>query len=673
MKILYRIQQIQRAEIAVAAILAVVAFALSGVGIFQISGGHQDFGWSGGSLNPHWMRVWASPAPAILAAFVTPIPALYLLIMHLGAGVGAIMQGHPFDGILLFLMGGLTLIPSAIGMAFHGLRTKLIDRMVASQGERESGAFEAQSPMPPSVQGNRSTLQGSAMPEAQAEDLSQAFKPVTPRIDFSSLDGMDEVKIKLLEAGREAVKKGQGAATGRNGVLLHGEPGNGKTTFAEALAGELKVPFMQVTIGDVGSRWIGQTPEQLRAAFAAAQKHAPMVLFLDEVDSIITDRSDSQSNGADDRKNTNVFLTEAVRLRGTGVVLMAATNLLDNLDPAAIREGRFDWKVEIPNPDYKARLGLLKKGVADTGRDVVDGVLESLAVRWAGFSVSRFRAISKEIKSYAGAQPLTFVDFHHALRQIQGNADRVPESAKTLREMILSGKNRKTLEGVVARLKSPFELERQGGTLPSGVLFVGPPGTGKTEAARAIARESGWSLVVTNGSELVRDRNQLKTIYKRACAARPSIVFIDEADDVLRDRSVSYNGQVTNELLTIMEGTYDRVPDVVFVAATNNPEIIDAALLRAGRFTEKAVFENPSVDDLVSYLRTWSASAGWQLDGDPAVVAAMLSGQSIANVRGVLDVAVNRAIANGCTVTTVNGPKVLSIANVQEAMETVLV
>lgn len=673
MNILYRIQQIQRAEVTLAGFLAVVALMLSIAGVVQLTSADQsNYGWSGGAANPHWMRVWASPAAAILAAFVTPLPSLYLVIMHVGAGVGAIIQGHILDGVLLFVMGGLTLIPSAIGIALHGLRVKLVNKLLTSRG----GAGNSQSASAHIAHrepvAHRTIAQSNPESSDHDADLSQQFKPISPRIDFSSLDGMDALKAQLLEAGKESLRRATGKAAGRNGVLLHGDPGNGKTAFAEALAGQLKVPFMQVTIGDVGSRWVGQTPEQLRAVFASAQRHAPMVLFLDEVDSIIANRSDSSSSGVDDRKNTNVFLTEAVRLRGTGVVLIAATNLIESLDPAAVREGRFDWKIEIPNPDLAARRGIIKKSLADAKREVTDDVLDSLAVRWVGFSVARLRAVAREAAITSGVGPLSFSDFHQALRRVQGNADRVPESAKELGDLILSERVRKTLEGVVSRLKDPFDLEQQGGTLPSGLLFAGPPGTGKTEAARAIARETGWSFIVTSGSELTKDRNQLNSVYKRACDSRPSIVFIDEADDVLRDRATSYSAHVTNELLTIMEGSKDRVRDVVFIAATNNPDIVDQALLRAGRFTEKAVFENPSHDDLVRYLISWSKVSGWGLGGDVKSVASMLTGQSIANVRGVLNVAVNRAIASGRTRSGSDDGKVILESDFQEAMDSVL-
>ena len=489
--------------------------------------------------------------------------------------------------------------------------------------------------------------------QAAGQESGLSVVAERPRTTYSDISGMADLKAKLLEAAGPIVEQARSRKGSQkpasNGILLHGEPGNGKTAFAEALAGELRIKIISVSIADLKSRWIGETTERLVAAFRSAEQQAPCMLFVDEVDSILRDRSAGGAT-ADDINTTNTFLTEVVRLRGKGVVIMAATNFIEQLDAAAIREGRFDFKIEVPPPDEEARLGLLRVGLQkNAGRVKVDeAVLRNVAKRWQGFSVSRLLAVTKEVPKYVQdgqKRQLDFDDFIALLRRVQGRANRVPESTKAIGDLLLAPGQRRVLMGIAGRMRRAFETEELGGTLPNGVLFWGPPGTGKTEAARSLAKETGWAFLTTTGNDLIQDSKAIDSLYRKAQEARPAIVFIDEADDVLGNRQYSNVRSVTNKLLTVMDGVGGRIPDLLFVAATNHPDVLDPAVLRGGRFTEKVAFAPPQATELAGFVLDWLQRKGWTLQGDVTVLAQSLEGRSIADVQSVLQAAVNLTIS----------------------------
>jgi transitional endoplasmic reticulum ATPase len=202
------------------------------------------------------------------------------------------------------------------------------------------------------------------------------------------------------------------------------------------------------------------------------------------------------------------------------------------------------------------------------------------------------------------------------------------------------------------------------------VLFYGPPGTGKTAACKALAREVDWAFLIATGTDLARDPKELDKLFAQAKELRPCIVFVDEADELLRARESSNSTEATNKLLTLMDGVRDRVRDVVWIAATNHPEQIDPALLRGGRFTEKLEFVRPDVNQLVSHLVRWLQARGIALASDVSAqeVAQVLGGESIANLEAVLQYAVNRAISK----STGSASLVLTANDIQMAAKTVL-
>ena len=240
---------------------------------------------------------------------------------------------------------------------------------------------------------------------------------------------------------------------------------------------------------------------------------------------------------------------------------------------------------------------------------------------------------------------IEFEDVMQALRRIQGRSGFMPENAMALNELVLPPAARETLLGITRRMADPLFVESHGGTLPTGVLLSGPAGTGKTSACKALAREVGWAFLPTTGPELARDPIALQKIYNKAKDLRPAIIFVDEADDLLRSREYSPYTESTNKLLSLMDGAGDRVSDVVWVAATNHPETIDPALLRGGRFTEKVVFALPSASELSSQIGKWLTARKLSVYGLSAQqIAALIGEQSIANLEAILQDALNRAI-----------------------------
>lgn len=502
---------------------------------------------------------------------------------------------------------------------------------------------------------------------------------VVPAIRFSDISGNDEIKSRLLEASKAVMHRPPGTPL-RNGILLHGEPGNGKTVFAEALAGELNLPLLQLTYSDVASMWVGERTVNIKNTFAQAVRMQPCVLFIDEIDSFIPERSSLSPNAnKEDTDVVNALLTLLVDARKAKILLVAATNYMDRLDTAAVREGRFDFKVEITSPDEAARIGLLKRGLAKSlpNFGVDEEVVLTAAKRWNGFSAKRILAVTEELPSYISSRNekgqqvvrLELADFMAALRRIQGRKGVALEDAKSLEDLVLSRETKAAMEMIAGRLRDPMRVERLGGSMPTGVLFHGPAGTGKTTAAKALAKSVDSAFLTSTGADLARDVKALEKLYAQAKELRPTIIFIDEADDLLRSREYSSNTEATNKLLTLMDGVNDKVKDVLWVAATNHPDQIDPALLRGGRFTEKVVFELPGNAQAIKHIQMWLVSRKVQLEGSLYIedIANSIGLQSLANVEAVLQYALNRAIAN------TNGDHIqLTSEDIRVGIETVI-
>lgn len=484
-----------------------------------------------------------------------------------------------------------------------------------------------------------------AQPPEPSYDFSDCMR--TPRYKFADVVGMADTKARLLSAAKDVTAA---RANPRNGILVFGDPGNGKTMFAEALAGELNVPFFSIAYGDVASKWVNESVQKVKAAFAAARKEGIGVFFIDEIDSFLKDRGSDGSHHMD-RDLTNTMLTEIVNLRGSKIVLVAATNHLDDLDGAGTREGRFDFKVEIPAPDQEARQAILRRAIGSTaGYDVAEpSVVAMLAERWAGYSAARLTAVGQQIgemrRGGEFAGPITFEIGMRALRLVQGRKGKLPENVKSIDEILMPAESRSLLKDMAFKMANVYSLEKVGGRLPTGLIFVGPPGTGKTQAAMALAKQAEWAFLKTTGAEIVSKPDSWDRLCREARDIRPAIVFLDEADGILRDRQYSHYGMLTEKILTTIDGAGGRVRDLLFIAGTNYFDRIDSAAVRGGRFEEKIVFDVPEAEDMRAYIRgKISALDGWTIG--PSIedlLDGVLSGHSIADADAVIQKAIDSA------------------------------
>jgi len=399
------------------------------------------------------------------------------------------------------------------------------------------------------------------------------------------------------------------------GVLLHGPPGTGKTLLAKAVANETNSNFILINGPEIMSKYYGQSEQNLRKKFEDAEKNAPSIIFIDEIDAIVPSREEVR--GEVERRVVAQILASMDGLKSRGkVVVIAATNIPNALDPAIRRPGRFDREIEIGVPGKEGRLNILKihtrnmplaknvnlKQIADVTHGFVGADLAALAKEAAmivlrkvlpDLKLKEEEAIPKELLEKLRVKQK---DFKDALKIVRPSAmrevlievpnikwDDIGGMEKTKQELV---------EAVEWPLKHPEAFSRLGVNPPRGILLYGPPGTGKTMLAKAVANESEANFILVKGPELIskwvgESEKGIRKIFKKARQTSPSIIFFDEIDSIAPRRGDSSDNKVServvNQILTEMDGLED-LNDVVVMAATNRPDILDTALLRPGRF-----------------------------------------------------------------------------------------
>ena len=401
------------------------------------------------------------------------------------------------------------------------------------------------------------------------------------------------------------------------GVLLHGPPGTGKTMIAKAVATETNAHFTSINGPEIISKYYGESEKQLREIFDDAANNAPAIVFVDEIDSICPKREDV--SGEVERRVVAQMLTLMDGMQGRdNVIVIGATNRRDAMDPALRRPGRFDREIEIGVPDREGRKEILdvhtrQMPIADDFD--VDWVLENsygfvgadLAALVRESAMKALRRYLPEIDLDEETIPpevlekmeVRMDDFRLAIREIEPSALReiyveIPdvswESVGGLSEI----KDR-LKESVEWPLTKPELFEHFGIKPPRGIVLFGAPGTGKTLLAKAIANEAKANFISIKGPELIskwvgESEKAIREIFKKAKQSSPSIIFLDEFESIAGMRSSnSQSGgsdvanRVVNQLLASMDGV-ESLDEVIIVAATNRPEMIDPALLRSGRF-----------------------------------------------------------------------------------------
>ncbi len=410
------------------------------------------------------------------------------------------------------------------------------------------------------------------------------------------------------------------------GVILHGPPGTGKTLIAKAVANESNAAFFVINGPEIMSKYYGQSEQRLREIFQNAQKSAPSIIFIDEIDSIAPKRE--EVTGEVERRVVAQLLTLMDGLRKRGhVIVIGATNRIDALDPALRRPGRFDREVEIGIPDKKGRKEILQihtRGMPIEGdEEERDKLLEELAEITHGFVGADLAALAREAAMNALRRYLPDIDLDkpvptETLENMKVTKNDFMEALKkieptVLREVMIEipsvkwedigdlEEAKKVLrEAVELPLKNPEKFEKMGIRAPRGILLYGPPGTGKTLLAKAAATESQANFISIRGPEIMskwvgESEKAIRMIFKKARQSSPCIVFLDEIDSIAPRRGFSSSGvteRIVNQLLTSMDGL-TNLGGVIVIAATNRPDILDPALLRPGRFDRLVLIPPP--------------------------------------------------------------------------------
>ncbi|MFA6332931.1 MAG: CDC48 family AAA ATPase, partial [Methanoregula sp.] len=411
------------------------------------------------------------------------------------------------------------------------------------------------------------------------------------------------------------------------GVLLYGPPGTGKTLIAKAVASESGAHFISIAGPEVISKYYGESEQRLREVFEEARENAPSIIFIDELDSIAPRRE--EVTGEVERRVVAQLLTMMDGLEERGqVVVIGATNRVDAIDAALRRPGRFDREIEIGVPGEPDRIEIMK--IHTRGMPLAEDVsLDSLAQQTHGFVGADLAALAREaairaLRRYlpeldldAEEIPPEVLDRLKVLASDFRSAQRdVGPSA--MREVMLEvshvgWQNVGGLDSAKTEVREAIELpltDRQkfedlGIEPPRGILLYGPPGTGKTLIAKAVASESGANFIPVRGPQLLskwvgESERAVREIFKKARQVSPSIIFFDEIDALAPARGTSSDSHVIdnvlNQILTEMDGL-EELGDVVVMGATNRPDIVDPALLRAGRFDRLVYIGEPGPDD----------------------------------------------------------------------------
>ncbi|MEA3515469.1 MAG: CDC48 family AAA ATPase [Nanoarchaeota archaeon] len=451
----------------------------------------------------------------------------------------------------------------------------------------------------------------------EAVDLKEEER--IPEVSYEDIGGLSDAVKKIREMVELPLKHPEVferlGIQPPKGVLLHGPPGTGKTLLAKAVANETTSHFCTINGPEIMSKFYGQSEENIRKIFEDAEKNAPSIIFIDEVDAIAPKREETR--GEVERRVVAQLLSLMDGLKSRGkVVVIAATNMPDILDPALRRPGRFDREIEIGVPDKDGRKKVLQIHTRNMplAKDVD---LDYLAGITYGFVGADLESLSKEAAMVLirdlmpklklqeeEAIPEDFLknlvikmdDFKEALKVVRPSA---------LREVLVDIPNIKWadiggLEEIKQELKEAVEwplnhpeaFKHMGIRPPRGILLYGAPGTGKTLLAKAVAKESESNFILVKGPEMLskwvgESEKAVREIFKKARQTAPTIIFFDEIDSIAPRRGVSTDAHVTervvNQMLTEMDGL-EELNDVVVIAATNRPDIIDTGLLRPGRF-----------------------------------------------------------------------------------------
>lgn len=403
------------------------------------------------------------------------------------------------------------------------------------------------------------------------------------------------------------------------GILLRGPPGTGKTLLARVIANETDANFIQINGPEIMSKWYGESERRLRKLFKKAEENAPSIIFIDEIDAISPKRGEIKGEVEKRVVSQLLGLMDGLERRGK-VIVIGATNRIEDVDSALRRPGRFDRELETVIPSRDGREEILRihiRGVPfEGGEEKKEKIIKDMAEVTHGYSGADLEALVKEAAMSSLRRNLPKIDldkerldpetlsslevkredFKNALKEVKSSGLReiyvkVPdvhwEDIGGLEE------HRQRLQEMIQwPLKYPELFEYSGVEQPTGIMLYGPPGCGKTMLAKAVATESEANFLAIRGPEVLskwvgESEKAVREVFKKARTYSPAVVFFDELDSIAPKRGTDVGTQVTervvSQLLTELDGV-EALHDIVVIGATNRPDLIDPALLRPGRF-----------------------------------------------------------------------------------------
>jgi transitional endoplasmic reticulum ATPase len=437
------------------------------------------------------------------------------------------------------------------------------------------------------------------------------------------------------------------------GVLLHGPPGCGKTLLARAVANESEATFFSINGPEIMSKFYGESEARLREIFQQAQQNAPSIIFIDELDAIAPKRE--EVTGEVERRVVAQLLALMDGLSGRGnVIVIGATNRPGALDPALRRPGRFDREIEIGVPDKQGRHEVLQ--IHTRGMPLAEDVdIKKLSEMTHGYTGADLSSLGRETAmkalrrylpqinleeerippSVLEKMQVTMEDFLNAYKEITPTAMReVYIEIPTVHWEDIGGLDEvkeDLREAVEWPLKTPEIFTRLGIKPPKGILLYGPPGCGKTLLGKAVATESAANFITIKGPEIFskwvgESEKAIREVFRKARMAAPAVIFFDEIDSLVPRRGLGFSDsgvseRVISQLLTEMDGLV-TLEDVVVVAATNRPDMVDPAVLRPGRFDRLIYVPEPDEKSKLQIFKIYTKNMPLKKDVELSLLVA---------------------------------------------------
>jgi len=474
-----------------------------------------------------------------------------------------------------------------------------------------------------------------------------------PTVRFADVGGLEETKSQIRQLIETRLKPGKFSEYGmiRNGILLHGPRGSGKTFLAEATAGEFGLNYFYLSSPALLNMWVGNTGSNIRETFDAALARRPVLLLIDEIDALgaVRDSGFSPGTGHREYNNVTIQLMQSIdqHRQAPGLVLMAATNVLDGLDPALTREGRFDLQIRLDLPDEPTRMRIFDAQLSRKPWKRCN--LDEFARRTPGASAAKIKSIVDRAAALAAEEnrQIEEPDLRCALDET-GGRDRPLFPPVEWHDLIVEEEVERDLRTLVKQLNAAWSSVK-GITVPTGVVLSGQPGTGKTMIGRLIATQTRRSFYPLSAADILGGQvggsvKKLSEVFARARENSPSIIFFDEIDGLMPRNNGMQSTHDTQLVEQCRTEISQLLPEhnVFLIGTTNHLERIDPAILRGGRFSEKIEIGAPGPANRERLLRKYLD--GVQFDVAINRLVECVAGLSPADIEAICKTAVRNAL-----------------------------